>query len=264
VRHARAAIIDRESIPHAAINAVHHALPASKFCGITVSPKWRALRAWFGIAQDRDRLVGQFRLAGSTRSNPQACCSARRRSRFRAGAEAPPFFSFGCVLYEMLTGRRAFEGQSAASVIAAILECEPALRRACYWSAWSRSLAKDPDQRFQTSRDLKATLIWPLKQPPAAAVAKARSRAPWAAVAAALAAALAVALWAPWRGTVPSPPSPQPLVRLDVDLGNDVSLGSALGPDVILSPMGYHFWVFVSAQYLEFLGISCHRGILRP
>src|ERR1700737_4653650 len=34
-------------------------------------------------------------------------------------------FSFGCVLYEMLTGKRAFEGQSAASVIAAILEREP-------------------------------------------------------------------------------------------------------------------------------------------
>jgi serine/threonine protein kinase len=35
-------------------------------------------------------------------------------------------FSFGCVLYETLTGKRAFEGQSAASVIAAILEREPA------------------------------------------------------------------------------------------------------------------------------------------
>ena len=35
-------------------------------------------------------------------------------------------FSFGCVLYEMLTGKRAFEGESAASVIAAILEREPA------------------------------------------------------------------------------------------------------------------------------------------
>src|SRR6266446_2795223 len=41
------------------------------------------------------------------------------------GKEADPrsdLFSFGCVLYEMLTARRAFEGQSAASVIAAILE----------------------------------------------------------------------------------------------------------------------------------------------
>src|SRR5206468_11028910 len=35
-------------------------------------------------------------------------------------------FSVGCVLYEMLSGKRAFEGQSAASVIAAILEREPA------------------------------------------------------------------------------------------------------------------------------------------
>src|SRR5580658_2493774 len=35
-------------------------------------------------------------------------------------------FSFGCVLYEMLTGNRAFEGQNAANVIATILEREPA------------------------------------------------------------------------------------------------------------------------------------------
>src|SRR5262250_3286326 len=35
-------------------------------------------------------------------------------------------FSFGCVLYEMLSGKRAFEGESAASIIASILEREPA------------------------------------------------------------------------------------------------------------------------------------------
>ena len=47
-------------------------------------------------------------------------------------------FSFGCVLYEMLTGKRAFEGQSAASVIAAILEREPApLDTPRRWTAWS-------------------------------------------------------------------------------------------------------------------------------
>jgi serine/threonine protein kinase len=34
-------------------------------------------------------------------------------------------FAFGCVLYEMLSGRRAFDGSSQASVIAAILEREP-------------------------------------------------------------------------------------------------------------------------------------------
>jgi len=83
-------------------------------------------------------------------------------------------FSFGCVLYEMLTGKRAFEGESAASVIAAILEREPAplteappLDRIV-----KRSLAKDPDQRFQTARDLKAALTWALEHPPAPAEAK--------------------------------------------------------------------------------------------
>jgi Tol biopolymer transport system component/tRNA A-37 threonylcarbamoyl transferase component Bud32 len=83
-------------------------------------------------------------------------------------------FSFGCVLYEMLTGKRAFEGENAASVIAAILEREPApltvappLERIV-----KRSLAKDPDQRFQTARDLKAALAWALEHPPSAAAAK--------------------------------------------------------------------------------------------
>jgi Tol biopolymer transport system component len=71
-------------------------------------------------------------------------------------------FSFGCVLYEILSGSQAFSGQSAASVIAAILEREPArvdvappLERVV-----RRCLTKDPDHRFQTARDLKAALEW--------------------------------------------------------------------------------------------------------
>jgi hypothetical protein len=76
-------------------------------------------------------------------------------------------FSFGCVLYEMLTGKRAFEGESAASVIAAILEREqaltdlaPALDRVI-----RRCLAKDPEQRFQNALDLKTALIWAVETP---------------------------------------------------------------------------------------------------
>lgn len=69
-------------------------------------------------------------------------------------------FSFGCVFYEMLTGKRAFAGANAASVIAAILEREPAplnlspplerVIRTC--------LAKDPDERWQTAREVKIAL----------------------------------------------------------------------------------------------------------
>src|SRR5512141_277470 len=71
-------------------------------------------------------------------------------------------FSFGLVLYEMLTGKRAFEGSSPASVIAAIMErpapsiahvAPPALDRLL-----QRCLKKDPDDRWQTARDLKSAL----------------------------------------------------------------------------------------------------------
>jgi Tol biopolymer transport system component/predicted Ser/Thr protein kinase len=71
-------------------------------------------------------------------------------------------FSFGLVLYEILTGKRAFEGSSPASVIAAIME-RPAPSIADIAPAaldWvlKRCLEKDPDNRWQTARDLKAEL----------------------------------------------------------------------------------------------------------
>src|SRR5450631_1136103 len=71
-------------------------------------------------------------------------------------------FAFGCVLYEMLSGKKAFSGSTAASVIAAIMEREPEplqttppldrVIRTC--------LAKEPDERFQTARDAKKVLLW--------------------------------------------------------------------------------------------------------
>jgi serine/threonine protein kinase len=76
-------------------------------------------------------------------------------------------FSFGSVLYEMVTGRRAFPGGSQISVASAILSKEPepihalqpltppALDRAVH-----QCLAKDPDDRWQTARDLMSELKW--------------------------------------------------------------------------------------------------------
>ena len=76
-------------------------------------------------------------------------------------------FSFGALLYEMATGKRAFEGKSHASLIAAILEREPApisqvqpmtppglerLVKTC--------LAKEPEERYQSAHDLKLQLGW--------------------------------------------------------------------------------------------------------
>jgi Tol biopolymer transport system component/tRNA A-37 threonylcarbamoyl transferase component Bud32 len=76
-------------------------------------------------------------------------------------------FAFGLVLYELLTGKRAFEASSRASLIAAVMSREPepiattvpsappALQRVI-----DRCLAKDPDDRWQSARDLKSELEW--------------------------------------------------------------------------------------------------------
>jgi WD40 repeat protein len=76
-------------------------------------------------------------------------------------------WALGCVLYEMATGRRAFEGSTPVSVISAIMRGEPRvmselapltppaferLVRAC--------LAKDPEERVQTVHDVKLGLAW--------------------------------------------------------------------------------------------------------
>jgi len=76
-------------------------------------------------------------------------------------------FALGCVLYEMATGKRAFDGKTTASVVAVILASEPkpitqlqlttppALERLV-----QRCLAKDPDERWQSALDLKSELEW--------------------------------------------------------------------------------------------------------
>ncbi len=78
---------------------------------------------------------------------------------------ATDMFSFGCVLYEMLTGRRAFQGSTAASTLAATLNEEP--RRVTEYAKdvppeldrWiTHCLAKNPRERPQSAHDLALVL----------------------------------------------------------------------------------------------------------
>ena len=131
-------------------------------------------------------------------------------------------FAFGCVLYELLTGHRAFEGKTASSIMASVLATNPkpiaelvpltppALERIV-----QRCLAKDPEDRWQTARDVAAELQWVSQGGsrvglPAIVTVKRRVREgiAWAAcgVALLLAAGFAVA----WAKRAPEPP---PIVR---------------------------------------------------
>jgi serine/threonine protein kinase len=76
-------------------------------------------------------------------------------------------FALGAVIYEMATGKKAFEGKSQASLIAAILEREPApisslqpMTPPALDRVVKTCLAKDPEDRWQNAQDLKRELGW--------------------------------------------------------------------------------------------------------
>jgi eukaryotic-like serine/threonine-protein kinase len=158
-------------------------------------------------------------------------------------------FSFGAVLYEMVTGRRAFQGKSNLSVASAVLEKDPepistlqpmtppALDRAI-----RRCLAKDAEDRWQTARDLELELKWIAEAGsqagvpvPLASHRKVRERLAWAAAAALALIAIALATVLVLRAPKPTQP-----MRLNAEIGVDASLYNTMGSSAILSPDGTH------------------------
>ena len=128
-------------------------------------------------------------------------------------------FSFGAVLYEMLTGQRAFPGKSQLSVVSAILEKEPApisttkpMTPPALDRVIRRCLAKDPEERWQTARDIAIELKWIAKAGVQAGIAapvvtrrQYRERLAWGVAAIAIIIAL-LATSAPYVRRAPSEP----------------------------------------------------------
>src|SRR5438067_1930289 len=186
------------------------------------------------------------------------------------GAEADArtdIFALGALLYEMATGKRAFEGKSRASLIASILEREPppissiqpmtppALERVV-----KGCLAKDPDQRWQTAHDVKMQLEWIAEGGSQAGVAaplvsrrKRRERPGLSALALAVVAAGAFGtLW--WQGRTPSTP------RMVTSILPPEKVEPLFGPNgsAVISPDG---------SRIAFIGLTAARKrfvFLRP
>jgi Tol biopolymer transport system component len=150
-------------------------------------------------------------------------------------------FALGCVLYEMSSGKRAFEGKTTASVIALIMNSEPAplstyapLTPPSLDWAIHKCLAKDPEERWQSAGDLASELRWIQEggsragvAVPAAARTK-RRLVRWAVVVAAVVAGSVLGFIAKRTPTLP-------VLRAALNLPSGESIvpenGAALSPD---------------------------------
>jgi len=160
------------------------------------------------------------------------------QARGRAVDKRADVWAFGCVVYEMVTGRRAFGGDNVTDTLAAVVTHEPDLTAvpAELRPLLAKCLQKDPKKRLRDLAGVEA--LWELGRiqsgEPAAVAAPARfTRLTWA-VAAALVVTTAVAAWSPWRKT-PSAEGTS-LIRLDVELGPGAVAAS--GISAIISPDG--------------------------
>jgi len=157
--------------------------------------------------------------------------------------ERTDIFAFGSVLYEMITGKKAFEGDSTASLIGAILKDEPtpvsALRPQsppALDRLISRCLAKDREERWQTMRDLCHELKWIRERPAGAPVRTARRRSLPITFLIPAAAILMLLALAVWQWTLRRPATESTVVHLLAAAPPGVEIrnypgGVAISPD---------------------------------
>jgi serine/threonine-protein kinase len=170
-----------------------------------------------------------------------AAYMAPEQARGKPVDKRADIWAFGVVLYEMLSGRRLFEGDTISDMLVAVLKQEPDWNRVPAKShrLLQRCLERDPKRRLRDIGDAWLLLDDKVE------TRTATSSGPWKLGAALFALVAAVSLWALWRAGRPANTELKPPVRLDLDLGPDVSLGPSTGPAVILSPDGTRL-VFVS------------------
>ncbi len=182
-----------------------------------------------------------------------AAYMAPEQARGKAVDNRADIWAFGVVLYEMLTGRRLFQGETISDTLAGVLTKEPEWGRvpAKAQRLLKSCLEKEPKRRLRDIGD-----AWTLLEDTPSPASGSRLSGIAAGV---LAITTALALWAPWRspeGTERASP------RLDLDLGANVSLAGDAGPAMALSPDGTRI-VFVSQDQS---GVSrlLHRRLEQP
>jgi serine/threonine protein kinase/Tol biopolymer transport system component len=220
----------------------------------------------FGLAKLRPSVVGGLAMA-ETRENPITSQGmilgtlhymSPEQVEGRDTDARTDMFSFGCVLYEMLTAKKAFEGRTQASVIAAILEREPAplttlqpLAPPLVDAIVRKCLAKNAADRWQSAADLASALKWSIEGAPTPARATAKtSRLRTVGLSALAAIALLVIGVSAARTFTPSAAAPSLGARFEILPPAGVNLSPspvASGAQLALSPDGRTL-AFVAAR----------------
>ena len=173
------------------------------------------------------------------------------QARGKAVDKRTDIWAFGCVLYELLCGRPAFDGEDVTDILAAVVRTEPDWDRlpeatpSAIRTLLRRCLRKDRRERFQDAADVRMEIEDVLAAPtsPGATTAAPRPRG-WSQRAAwpASAGALALTTIAFAIGFVLRAPKPRQPIRLSAEIGADTSLytnsASNSGSGALLSPDG--------------------------
>jgi Tol biopolymer transport system component/tRNA A-37 threonylcarbamoyl transferase component Bud32 len=167
------------------------------------------------------------------------------QARGRAVDKRTDIWSLGCVLYEMLVGTRAFEGETFSDCLAAVLKSEadfsrlPAETPRGVRDVLARCLKKDPEERWRDAGDVRLRLLDALHERPAPTETSAvRGRAwVWAACLGVL--GVAGVMWLMRRGPERPGPRDSGVVRFTVDPGAERPIVSWV-PHMAFSPSGSH------------------------
>ncbi len=173
------------------------------------------------------------------------------QARGRAVDKRADIWAFGCVLYEMLTGRVAFRGEDVSEILASVIKGDvkldllpvnlhPRLREVTV-----RCLQKDLKRRYRDIADAQFEIEQALSDPGGVLVKPVMAAEPWRKlrtifpwVAATIVLTAIIAAIAGWKL---KPPDPKQVMRFDFDLPRDQEFSSLLEPVLAVSPDGKQF-----------------------
>ena len=233
---------------------------------VVITPEGQAKVLDFGLAKSHEvegtspeispDLTESPTVAAATRAGiilGTAAYMSPEQARGKPLDKRTDIWSFGCVLYEMLAGRRPFEGETVTDILAAIVEREPD------WSAipsaappiiqllLRRCLEKDPYRRLHDVADARIEIVNAISEPEAGLPGVApvvagqpplwRRALPWGT---GVAVGAMIAGFAVWSLTHPAPPAPQVPIRFSIELPPDVRFTGTTRHAVAISPDRSH------------------------